>query len=239
MCIKANIIFISTTKRPLTPAPSNVMPFKPGSMDLSSLPRLAPPTWATGSAQKGIAAEVKKLQLLQSSTPAHELGWYIDFENMENMFQWIVELHSFERNLPLAQDMEKAGVSSIICEIRFGASFPFTPPFVRIVRPRFLPFLSGGGGHVTAGGAMCMELLTNTGWSPVNSIEAVLLQVRMALVSNEPRPGRLDPSARPGNFADYGIGEAIDAYRRAAAVHGWKVPDDLAQTANGGSSALF
>jgi len=160
----------------------------------------------------------------------HELGWFVDFEKLENLFQWIVELHSFDLSLPLAQDMKKAGIASIVCEIRFGPQFPYSPPFVRIVRPRFLPFASGGGGHVTAGGAMCMELLTNSGWSPANSLEAVLLQVRMALCSTDPRPARLDQSQLRGFRADYNIGEALEAFTRAALMHGWKVPDDLQQT---------
>ncbi len=202
--------------------------FQPGSLDLSKLPRLQPPSWATNTALKNISKEVKKLQKIQKKTPPRELGWYIDFEGLENVFQWIVELHSFDLELPLAQDMQKAGASSIVCEIRFGPQFPYSPPFVRIVRPRFLPFMNGGGGHVTLGGAMCMELLTNSGWSPANSVEAVLLQIRLALCSLDPRPARLETGAPLG---DYAIGEAVDSYRRAAATHGWKVPDDLYQTA--------
>lgn len=114
---------------------------------------MAPPAWANSSAQRGISAELKKLQAVQASSALPNLGFYIDFDNIDNLFQWIVELHSFELDTPLGQDMRKAGVESIVCEVRFGAQFPFTPPFLRVIRPRFLPFASGGGGHVTAGGA--------------------------------------------------------------------------------------
>ncbi len=78
---------------------------------------------------------------------------------------------------------------------------------------------------------MCMELLTNSGWTPASSIESVLIQVRMALCNLEPRPARLELGSAPGT--DYGIHEAIDAYIRAANTHGWKVPQDLQQTAMG------
>ncbi|KAK7751944.1 hypothetical protein SLS62_006087 [Diatrype stigma] len=201
--------------------------FHPGTLDLSTLPRLNPPTYATDLAQRSIGRELKKLQQVQSSTPIQELGWYIDFDSISNMFQWIVELHSFELSLPLGQDMKMAGVGSIVLEIRFGRDFPMSPPFVRVIRPRFLPFLNGGGGHVTAGGAMCMELLTTTGWSPANSLEAVLVQVRLAMCSVDPRPARLYQSA-PGHHTahDYGVGEAFDAYARAAHTHGWQIPKD-------------
>ncbi|KAJ7474937.1 hypothetical protein FB451DRAFT_1247033 [Mycena latifolia] len=29
--------------------------------------------------------------------------------------------------------------------------YPIGPPFFRIITPRFLPFIQGGGGHVTGG----------------------------------------------------------------------------------------
>jgi hypothetical protein len=63
-----------------------------------------------------------------------------------------------------------SGVNSLIFEIRFPATFPHEPPFFRIIRPRFLPFIQvrsyphklthsdcvrqGGGGHVTGGGSV-------------------------------------------------------------------------------------
>ncbi|WYZ36586.1 hypothetical protein EsH8_II_000092 [Colletotrichum jinshuiense] len=206
------------------------MDFAPGTMDVASLPQLPPPAWASDNGRKVLGKELSKLQKLQSNTPLHQLGWYIDFENMSNMFQWIVEMHSFEKSLPLAQDMERNGVSSIVLEIRFGRQFPLSPPFVRVIRPRFLPFAQRGGGHVTAGGAMCMELLTNSGWSPVNSMESVLLQVRMAMCSLEPFPARL-MERTAGHSNDYGIYEAIEAYKRSATTHGWLVPPDLDVTA--------
>ena len=95
---------------------------------------------------------------VQDSEPLHELGWYIDPELVTNMYQWIVELHSFEPHLPLAKDMKSKGIKSIIMELRFGKDYPMSPPFVRVIRPRFLGFQQGGGGHVTAGGALCMEV---------------------------------------------------------------------------------
>ncbi|KAG7285225.1 hypothetical protein NEMBOFW57_009846 [Staphylotrichum longicolle] len=142
----------------------------------------------------------------------------MDFEAVTNLF-----------HRSLAQDMKAEGVTSIVLELRFGPDYPFSPPFVRVVRPRFLPFLQGGGGHVTAGGAMCMELLTSSGWSPANSMESVFLQVRVALCSLEPKPARLAPGVK----GDYGVGEAVEAFLRAARGHGWTVPTDLQVTANG------
>ncbi len=204
--------------------------FLPGKLDLSGLKMLQQPKDTSTITTKTLMRALKDALKVQDRTPLHELGWYIDRELVGNMYQWIVELHSFESSLPLAKDMKAAGLTSIVLELRFTNNFPFSPPFVRVVRPRFLPFNSGGGGHVTAGGAICMELLTNNGWLVTSTIESVLLQIRMAMSSSE-RPARLEMAGRrshgSGTYSCYGVGEAIDAYKRACLVHGWQVPADF------------
>jgi ubiquitin-conjugating enzyme E2 Q len=122
--------------------------------------------------------------------------------------------------------MKTAGLTSIVLEIRFGKDYPHSPPFIRVIKPRFLPFMMGGGGHVTGGGAMCMELLTNSGWSAASSIEGVLLQVRMAIMNLEPKPARLENTAT-ASHRTYGTGEAMEAFVRACRAHGWEVPKDF------------
>ena len=193
-----------------------VTDFEPGNLDHSTLPVLASPSYATSQATKALQRELAVTLKAQETQPANELGWYLDPETVTNVYQWIVELHSFDAHLPLAKDMKQKDVKSIVLELRFGKEFPYSPPFVRVIRPRFLSFMAGGGGHVTTGGALCMELLTNSGWNPASNIEAVLLQVRMAITSTDPKPARLEN----GTPKDYGVGEAVDAFRRACAVHG-------------------
>lgn len=216
-----------TTQRPLTPPSTD---FRAGTLDLSSLPSLPLPGWADGNSTKTLAGEIRHMQKVQASTPPHELGWYIDFDSMENMFQWIVEFHSFDPELPLAKEMKKAGITSIVLEVRFGRDYPYSPPFVRVVRPRFLPFSSGGGGHVTIGGAICMELLTASGWSPVTRMDTVFVSIRMAMSETE-RPAHLQTTETSARMFDYNASEALDAYVRFAGVHGWAVPKDLRETA--------
>ncbi|OAA67215.1 Ubiquitin-conjugating enzyme/RWD-like protein [Niveomyces insectorum RCEF 264] len=218
---------------------AGVTPFRPGTVDFSTLLLLPSPPWVTPAAQRALAREVAAMETLQRQTPCHELGWYIDFDKLDNLFQWIVELHSFDVTLPLAQDMAAHNITSIVFELRFGPDYPFTPPLVRVVRPRFVPFAQGGGGHVTAGGSMCMELLTSTGWSPANKLDAVLLQVRLALCNTEPQSARL--VARPGGPGkaspaqnDYGISEALSGYKRAVNLHGWKLPPQMDALVNYG-----
>ncbi|KAF7591320.1 hypothetical protein BBP40_001696 [Aspergillus hancockii] len=199
--------------------------FRPGKLDESSLKLLGPPKYATTLATKSLQKHLQTTLKTQERGPLHELGWYIDPDLFKNVFQWIVQLHSFDPSLPLARDLTAAKLTDIVLELRFPPQFPMSPPFVRVIRPRFLPFSSGGGGHVTLGGAMCMELLTSSGWSPATSMESVLLQIRMALTSTDPVPARLEQHRR----GDYSVGEAVESYARVCQAHGWKVPEDLVQ----------
>ena len=214
-----------------------VTDFIPYSLDFSKLPLMPMPTYATSGTTKRLMKDLQTVQKAQESTPVGELGWCIDVDKIENVYQWIVELHTFHtfeikgKKLPLADDMKKKGVKSIVLEMRFNKDYPFTPPYVRVIRPRFLGFNQGGGGHIVLGGAMCMELLTNSGWSSVSSIESVLMQIRMAIAS-EPF-ARLDMRAD----GDYGPGEAADGYIRACQTHGWQVPPGFREMAYGGAGS--
>ena len=59
---------------------------------------------------------------------------------------------------PLYADIGKLkdvdGLDHILLHIVFDDKFPYSPPFVRVVKPVI------SGGYVLAGGAICMELLT-------------------------------------------------------------------------------
>lgn len=200
--------------------------FVPGTLKEGALPVLAPPQYATTFATKVLQKQFKSIVNIQKKEKLHELGWYVDPNLISgNLYQWIVELHSFEPELALAKDLKAAKLKSVILELRFPPNYPMDPPFVRVIRPRFLEFHAGGGGHVTLGGALCMELLTNSGWTAVTCIESLLLQVRLAITSTDPRPARLSP--RQGNSRDYAVGEAVESYKRACVMHGWKIPKDV------------
>lgn len=207
--------------------------FEPGVLDWNELPKLPEPSWATMTATRRLAQERREMMKTQDETDLAELGWYIDFKQLDQaatLFRWVVELHSFDEALPLARDMKAKRCNSIVLEVFPGANYPLTPPFIRVVRPLFLEFARGGGGHVTAGGAICSELLTSSGWSPALSIEKALIQVRLGLCDTE-RPARLRSlSAR--DKACYSISEAVRAYKRVANTHGWKISPELATMAS-------
>ena len=207
-------------------SPSPKTDFQPGTLQEETLPLLNPPAYATTPATKVLQQHLNATLKVQDRESLADLGWYVDPNLISTVYQWIVELHTFDPSLPLAQDLKKQNLKSVVLELRFPPAYPMAPPFVRVIRPRFLEWSNGGGGHVTAGGAMCMELLTNSGWLPTASIESVLLQVRMAITNTEPRPARL--ALRSGR-KDYRVGEAVEAYKRACITHGWQIPEDIAR----------
>ncbi|KIJ62454.1 hypothetical protein HYDPIDRAFT_30416 [Hydnomerulius pinastri MD-312] len=188
--------------------------------EMSDPPRDSSPS-ATMALQKEFKAMLKEQKLAEKKNDLATLGWYMSPDhNGDNLYQWIVEMHSFDPELPISKDMKTKGVNSLVFEIRFPPSFPHSPPFFRIIRPRFLTYMHGGGGHITVGGSICMDLLTSDGWLPSYSISAVLLQIKLAISSTDPRPARLQETTwdRP-----YTAHEALHGYTRAAAMHNWKI----------------
>ena len=69
----------------------------------------------------------------------------------------------------------------ILLHAVFDDKFPYSPPFLRVVKPVL------NGGYVLAGGAICMELLTPQGWSSAYTVEAVILQIGATFVKGKAR----------------------------------------------------
>ncbi|KIJ34113.1 hypothetical protein M422DRAFT_783010 [Sphaerobolus stellatus SS14] len=189
---------------------------------------LPPPSDSTPQAALALQREFRTMLREQDAAlkndTVSELGWFMPPELMDdNLFRWMVELHSFDPSLPIAKDMANYNVPSFLFEIRFPDRFPIQPPFFRVIKPRVLPFAHGGGGHITAGGSICMDLLTSDGWLPSYSISAVLLQIRLAICNPDPRPARLTTNWQ----LPYSIGEALEGFKRAANAHGWRIPEGL------------
>lgn len=73
---------------------------------------------------------------------------------------------------------------------------------------------------MVAGGSICVELLTQSGWKKDYTIEHVLLVVHQALSDLDPVPARLI-----GTW-EYSVQEAVSAYIRVTRTHGWRVPQN-------------
>jgi ubiquitin-protein ligase len=128
----------------------------------------------------------------------------------DNLFHWELKFFNFDKDDPLHDDMKKLKMDHILLHISFPATYPFNPPFVRVIRPRFI-FHTG---HVTIGGSICMEVLTNKGWSPEITVESIVHMVRAQFLAGG---GRLDLY----NRRDYTEAEAKEAFDRLVRIHGW------------------
>lgn len=134
----------------------------------------------------------------------------------DNLYIWDVKLTDFDPASPLAKDLDTYAKKfnkepAVLMEMTFQNDYPMTPPFVRVVCPRF-KFLTG---HVTIGGSICMQMLTRSGWSPSNDIESILIQIRCEIVS--------DPNVHLDlqNDKSYTEAEAKDAFKRMVDRYKW------------------
>lgn len=84
-----------------------------------------------------------------------EAGFSIQPKSEDNMDHWVIKLFKFDPDSNLAKDMMVLGFEHVELEMSFPDQYPFEPPFVRVVRPRF----KRQTGFVM-NGALCMELLT-------------------------------------------------------------------------------
>ena len=141
----------------------------------------------------------------------------------------------------LNNDLAQLSQRCIRMEITFPSDYPVRPFFLRCVSPRFCWYT----GHITSGGAICIESLTERGWRPDISVETVLgtvfenmlnVKVRSILTTDtEPPKGplarsgplRVDLEAgfhACGAHVEYGVAEAHEAFARCKAHHdhyGW------------------
>lgn len=179
------------------------------------------PSYATSSATKALQKQLKQIIKTQLSTTLGEQRyWTLDLNRLDNLYTWYFSLSSFDPDILLSADMRAYNITSIDLEVKFGPQHPQSPPFVRIIRPRFMQWMNGGGGHVTAGGSICVEMLTMKGWKREYTLEQVLLVVHQALSDCDPVPARLIGTH------EYSVQEAVSAYIRVANSHGWRVPQN-------------
>eukprot|EP01027_Heterolobosea_sp_BB2_P012436 GEZU01018029.1.p2 GENE.GEZU01018029.1~~GEZU01018029.1.p2 ORF type:complete len:199 (+),score=39.93 GEZU01018029.1:277-873(+) len=164
------------------------------------------PRAASGKATQRLMKELKVITAAKPETHGYSVATIND-----NIYHWELKLINFDDAPELVKDMKTLNVDHVLLHMLFPSNYPFEPPFVRVIRPRF----GFHTGHVTIGGSICMELLTISGWSPANTVEATILSILNALIEGRPR---LDLS----NKADYSERDAREAFKRVAAQHGWE-----------------
>jgi ubiquitin-conjugating enzyme E2 Q len=144
----------------------------------------------------------------------------IDLVN-DSLYEWNIRLMSVDPDSPLHNDLvllkEKEGKDSILLNMTFKETYPFEPPFVRVVRPII------SGGYVIEGGAICMELLTKQGWSAAYTVEPVIMQIAATLVKGN---ARIEFGAAKV-YSQYSLAKAQQSFKYLVQNHeknGWITP---------------
>lgn len=132
----------------------------------------------TSGSKRRIAQDLYRIM----NQDTDEAGFSLAPQSEDSMEKWTIKLFKFDQDSNLAKDMIVTGIDNIELEMKFPEQYPFEPPFVRVVKPRF----KKQTGFVI-NGALCMELLTKDGWNPINDIESVIVSIRSLMVTGEGR----------------------------------------------------
>lgn len=136
----------------------------------------------------------------------------------DDLYRWSVMLYFDDvESSSMASDLANLPDHDCVeLEYRFPSEYPNVPPIVRVVAPYVV------GGHVAPHGGICMELLTTSGWAPVNSIDVVCIQIRTMLVQGN---ARIDPQ-KLKRVANYTFDGALRDLRNIVRIHRWNVHDN-------------
>uniref|UniRef100_T1IMB4 UBC core domain-containing protein n=1 Tax=Strigamia maritima TaxID=126957 RepID=T1IMB4_STRMM len=143
----------------------------------------------------------------------------------DSLYEWNVRLTNVDADSPLHNDLvllkEKEGNDHILLNMLFKETYPFEPPFVRVVHPMI------SGGYVLGGGAICMELLTKQGWSSAYTIEAIIMQISATLVKGKARIQFGATKVNVCRLGQYSLARAQQSFKSLVQIHeknGWFTP---------------
>jgi ubiquitin-conjugating enzyme E2 Q len=245
----------SSTAASFSSAPARIVEEDSGTAAVAAVAAVAGPSLTTDSASEGAAPSRRKwreptreavnmsLRAQQETSGSkrrlaqdlyrimnqdtEEAGFSLAPQSEDSMELWTIKLFQFDPDSNLAKDMMVLGIDHIELEMKFPEQYPFEPPFVRVVKPRF----KRQTGFVM-NGALCMELLTKDGWNPINDIESVIVSIRSLLVVGD---GRLQAASELSDTRYEALLKA--AQGRTEADESGEPNPKKARTDDGGSSA--
>ncbi|KAL1868045.1 hypothetical protein VTK73DRAFT_3870 [Phialemonium thermophilum] len=122
---------------------------------------------AAGFATKRLSKELQKIN--QGLPPG------IDLVSADNFEEWLLDIRVLDSNPLYAGQVFRL-------KFRFSSSYPIEPPEVVFVKlpDRPIPMHP----HIYSNGFICLDLLGNKGWSPVQNVESVCMSIQSMLTGN-------------------------------------------------------
>jgi len=134
----------------------------------------------------------------------------INFSMINNdLSKWKIILTNFDKDTNIYKELEKYSIEQVEMEMTIPEEYPFKPPFLRIVLPRFRSWQ----GFITNGGSFCVNLLTPKGWSPSYSIIALIVQIKVFIQNGVIDTHKLG--------IKYTLKEAMKAFDYITQIHQW------------------
>lgn len=164
---------------------------------------------AAKRSNKRLLVEYKKMQ----KTDVKDMGLSVEMkDDSTNVWNAYLYTTGFDPKQALTKSLNTKSIPYVQLELHFPERYPFEPPFVRVVSPRF----KYRTGHITVNGAICHEILSNQSWVASCSVEALLVDIRCNILEGnaEVEPSHWD--------VPYSFEEAKVDYNRVMRAHGWK-----------------
>lgn len=164
-----------------------------------------------GSSRLASATLMKQLTLLKEMDTRKE--GFVAEPVEDDLYKWNVHLYFDDvEGSTIASDLARiVKRDTVELEFTFPSEYPNVPPVVRVVAP----FVTAG--HVLKRGGVCMELLTTSGWAPVNSIDVVCIQIRAMLIQGR---ARIEPALQ-SRLPNYTFEGALKDLQFMVTAHSW------------------
>ncbi|PIN93863.1 hypothetical protein COU54_01420 [Candidatus Pacearchaeota archaeon CG10_big_fil_rev_8_21_14_0_10_31_24] len=132
---------------------------------------------------------------LKSLEEKGELGFTIKLKEEDSLFVWWITINKFneDSHLKLQFDAHPEIPREVTFEFYFPQDYPFQPPKVRVITPRF----TRGKSYIIEGGAICIDTFTPKNWSAVFGIETCLYSVISLLNQDD-----LENAIEEGTYSD-------------------------------------
>jgi ubiquitin-protein ligase len=158
-----------------------------------------------------VMSEIRELQARDGIMGDDGLRYLVTMENggdSMNVIHLAICRDTFGDS-PLGKDMDHMGIESIKMEVRLPGNYPFEPPFIRVLSPKF----AFRKGHITIGGSVCIDILTKQRWVPSLNIPNIMITIVQNMITGD---GRLEPGGK--NYV-YSLKESQDAFTRMLSTH--------------------